>query len=154
MKARAKAGPAGTTAALDVEMVDARLRELSRRLRRVAARQPASVKALVADEDLQDILARNLEVAIQTCADIASHLCGVYGVVPETTGGAFAELAKRGLIERPLAGRLQLAVAFRNVLVHEYTAIDWKIVMQVVRTGTRDLADFGKAVLKLLDEQK
>jgi len=151
VKARATAGPA---APLDVEMVDARLRELSRRLRRVAARQPASVKALAADEDLQDILARNLEVAIQTCADVASHLCGAYGVVPETAAGAFAELAKRGLIERPLAGRLQRAVAFRNVLVHEYTVIDWKIVMQVVRTGTRDLADFGKAVLKLLDEQK
>jgi uncharacterized protein YutE (UPF0331/DUF86 family) len=38
--------------------------------------------------------------------------------------------------------------------VHEYTDIDWKIVMQVMRTGTRDLAAFGKAVLKMLDEEK
>lgn len=139
---------------IDTEVIDARLRELSRRLRRVAAKQATSVRALAADEDLQDILARNLEVAIQTCADIAFHLCGAYGVVPATTAEAFAELAKRGLIDRPLAGRLQLAVGFRNVLVHEYTDIDWKIVMQVTRTGTRDLAAFGKAVLKILDGQK
>jgi len=151
MKARAAAAP---VVRLDAEVIDARLRELSRRLRRVAARQPTSVKALAADEDLQDILARNLEVAIQTCVDIASHLCGAHGVVPETAADTFAELAKRGLIERRLAGRLQLAVGFRNVLVHEYTDIDWKIVMQVMRTGTRDLADFGKAVLKMLDGQK
>ena len=151
MKARAKA-PA--TARLDTEVIDARLRELSRRMRRVAARQPASVRALAADEDLQDILARNLEVAIQTCIDIAYHLCGAHGVVPTTAAEAFSELARRGLIERRLAGRLQLAVGFRNVLVHEYTDLDWKIVMQVMRTGTRDLAAFGKAVLKILDEQE
>ncbi len=141
-------------AQLDAEVVDARLRELSRRLRRIAARRPASAKSLSADEDLQDILARNLEVAIQTCVDIAYHLCGAHGAVPATATEAFAELAKRGVIDRALAGRLQLAVGFRNVLVHEYTAIDWKIVIQVMRTGTRDLADFGKAVLKMLDGQK
>ena len=48
-----------------------------------------------------------------------------------------------------LAQRLQRAVGFRNVLVHEYTEVDRNIVMQVLRTGTRDLADFGKAVLAL-----
>lgn len=144
----AKPFSAGT---LDTEVIDARLRELSRRLRRVAARRPSSVKTLAGDEDLQDILARNLEVAIQTCIDIAYHLCGAHGVVPVTAAQAFAELAVRGLIERRLAGRLQLAVGFRNVLVHEYTEIDWTIVLQVMRTGTRDLATFGKAVLKLLE---
>ncbi len=148
MKARAAAPP---IAPLDTEVIDARLRELSRRLRRVEARRPASVKALAADEDLQDILARNLEVAIQTCIDIAYHLCGAHGAVPTTAAEAFSELARRGLIERRLAGRLQLAVGFRNVLVHEYTDVDWKIVMQVMRTGTRDLAAFGKAVLRMLE---
>jgi uncharacterized protein YutE (UPF0331/DUF86 family) len=139
------------TAPVDSAVIDARLRELSRRLRRIEARQPASIKALAADEDLQDILARNLEVAIQTCIDIAFHLCGAHGAVPTTAAEAFAQLAKRGLIERSLAQRLQLAVGFRNVLVHEYTEVDWKIVMQVIRTGTRDLAAFGKAVLSTLD---
>jgi len=139
------------TARRDLEVVDARLRELSRRLRRIEAKQPRSAKALAADEDLQDILARNLEVAIQTCIDVAFHLAGVQGSVPATAGEAFDELAGRGLIERSLAVRLRRAAGFRNVLVHEYTEIDWKIVMQVLRTGTRDLAAFGKAVVKTLE---
>ena len=54
------------------------------------------------------------------------------------------------MIDRALAQKLQRAVGFRNVLVHEYTEVDWKIVMQVLRTGTRDLGAFGKAVLALL----
>jgi uncharacterized protein YutE (UPF0331/DUF86 family) len=138
-------------APVDSGVIDAKLRELSRRLRRVEAKQPASVKQLAADEDLQDILTRNLELAIQTCIDIAFHLCGARGVVPTTAAEAFAQLAKLELIERSLAQRLQRAVGFRNVLAHEYVEVDWKIVMRVIRTDTRDLAAFGKAVVKLLE---
>jgi uncharacterized protein YutE (UPF0331/DUF86 family) len=72
--------------------------------------------------------------------------------VPTTAADAFAKLARRELIEHSLAERLQRAVGFRNVLAHEYTAVDWKIVMRVVRTGTRDLAAFGKAVVKMLED--
>lgn len=136
----------------DADVVDAKLRELSRRLRRVEAKQPASVKLLAADEDLQDILTRNLELAIQTCIDIAFHLCGARGAVPTSAGDAFAELARRRLIERGLAARLQRAVGFRNILAHEYAAVDWKIVMRVIRTDTRDLAAFGKAVVRMLED--
>ncbi|MGQ0653332.1 MAG: type VII toxin-antitoxin system HepT family RNase toxin [Betaproteobacteria bacterium] len=142
------------TSASDVEVIDARLRELSRRLRRIEAKRPRSAKALAADEDLQDILARNLEVAIQTCIDVAFHLSGVQGSVPATAGDAFDELARRGVIERALAARLRRAVGLRNVLVHEYAEIDWSIVMQVLRTGRRDLAAFGGAVVKALDRKK
>lgn len=142
------------SAPVDAAVIDAKLRELSRRLRRIEAKQPASLKQLAADEDLQDILSRNLELAIQTCIDIAFHLCGAHGVVPATAAEAFAQLARRGLIERSLAQRLQRAVGFRNVLAHEYTEVDWKIVMRVIRTDTRDLAAFGKAVVKMLGDLK
>lgn len=141
------------TASVDTEVIDARLRELSRRLRRVAAKKPASIKALAADEDMQDIVTRNLELAIQSCIDIAFHLCGARGKVPTSAADAFAELAKLDLIERGLAQKLQRAVGFRNVLVHEYTEVDWKIVMRVIRTDTRDLTAFGKAVLKMLEKR-
>lgn len=136
---------------IDSEVVDARLHELSRRLQRVASKRPASLKLLAADEDLQDILARNLTLAIQAALDIAYHLCAANEVLPATSGDAFVQLASRGLIERDLAERLVRAVGFRNVLVHEYTEVDWKIVMRVMRTDVRDLAAFGRVVVVLLD---
>lgn len=136
---------------IDAEVVDARLRELSHRLQRVAAKRPASLKLLATDEDLQDILARNLTLAIQAALDIAYHLCAANEVLPATSGDAFVQLAARGLIERDLADRLVRAVGFRNVLVHEYTEVDWKIVMRVMRTDVRDLAAFGRVLVALLD---
>ena len=138
---------------IDVEVIDARLRELSRRLRRVEAKRPANIKALVADEDLQDILARNLTLAIQAALDIAHHLCAAHDVMPATAGDAFVQLARRGLIDHALADRLVRATGFRNVLVHEYVVVDWKIVMRVIRTDMRDLAEFGKAVVALLERE-
>lgn len=117
----------------------------------MAAKKPASLRALAGNEDLQDIVARNLSLAIQACIDIAFHLCAARGVVPATSGEAFVHLARQGLIARGLAQRMQRAVGFRNVLVHEYTEVDWKIVMRVVGTGTRDLAAFGKAVVAILE---
>ena len=137
---------------VDAAVLDAKLAELSRRLKRIETKRPASLKALAADEDLQDILARNLEVSIQNCIDIAYHLCAAHGAVAPSASGAFAALAGLGLVERGLAQRLQRAVGFRNVLVHEYAAVEWKSVMQVLRTGTRDLADFGKAVVGMLED--
>lgn len=138
-------------ARIDAQVLDARLRELSRRLRRVEAKKPASLRQLAADEDLQDILSRNLELAIQAGVDIAAHLCGAHGQVPPTAGDAFSILAKLGLLEAALAKRLRRAVGFRNVLMHEYVEVDWKIVLRVATTDTKDLAAFGKAVVALLE---
>lgn len=137
---------------IDAEVLDARLQELSHRLKRLAAKKPASLRRLLDDEDLQDIVARNLELAIQACIDVAMHICGAYGVVPESSGEAFSALAGRRLIPRALAQRLRRAVGFRNVLVHEYVEVDWKIVQRVIERDTVDLAAFGKAVLKLIED--
>ena len=138
--------------AYDREVLDARLRELSKRLKRIEAKRPASVAALARDEDLQDILSRNLSLAIQTCIDVAMHLCAAHANVPQTVGDAFAQLGKLKLVDKALAQRMQLAAGFRNVLVHEYTEVDWDIVLRATRAGTRDLEAFGKAIVSLLDD--
>jgi len=140
------------TAQIDTEVIDARLRELSHRLKRVAAKKPTSLRRLIEDEDLQDIVSRNLELAIQACIDIAMHLCGAHDVVPASSGEAFTALAGKNLVPRALAQRLRRAVGLRNVLVHEYVEIDWKIVQQVIERDTADLAAFGRVVLKLIED--
>jgi uncharacterized protein YutE (UPF0331/DUF86 family) len=141
------------TPRLDAAVIDARLRELSRRLARVEKRKPLSARRLALDEDLQDIVARNLELAIQACVDIAVHVCGACGEVPAGAADAFDALARRGLIARTLAQRLRLAVGFRNVLAHEYAEVDWKIVVRVATREARDLGAFGKAMVALLEKQ-
>ncbi|MCP5265240.1 MAG: DUF86 domain-containing protein [Burkholderiaceae bacterium] len=137
--------------AIDTAVVDARLRELSRRLDRLAFRRPASLAQLQADEDLQDIVTRNLELAVQSAIDIAMHLCAAHGEVPTSGADAFTRLANQKLISRAQAQRLRRSVGFRNVLAHEYVALDWTVVMHALDEGVADLSSFGRQTVKLLD---
>ncbi|MEZ5650857.1 MAG: DUF86 domain-containing protein [Burkholderiaceae bacterium] len=139
------------TPPIDIEVIDARLRELSRRLDRLASKRPPALSTLQADEDLQDILTRNLELAIQSAIDVAMHLCAAYGEVPAGGAEAFGKVAEHKLISRALAQRLRRAVGFRNVLAHEYVDIDWAIVMHALHEGADDLTSFGRQVVKLLE---
>lgn len=43
---------------------------------------------------------------------------------PPTNADAFIVLARNGVIDRALGGRLTLAAGFRNILVHGYIDID------------------------------
>ena len=92
------------------------------------------------DYDRQDILAVNLERAVQASVDVASHIiAGAAGGSPETMGECFERLADMGVLDAPTATRMQKAVGFRNIAVHEYDEIDWDIVFAIV---TRDIGGF------------
>jgi uncharacterized protein YutE (UPF0331/DUF86 family) len=59
---------------VDADVVKAKLLELSHRVSRVRAHVTATAEALAADEDRLDLVAFNLMLAVQSAADIASHL--------------------------------------------------------------------------------
>ena len=140
--------------AIDRAVIDAKLRELSRRLIRLRDKRPKSARQLADDQDLQDILARNLEIAVQSCTDIASHVCGAHRIVPTTAGDSFVQLARLGMIDEPLSKAMQRAVGMRKVLAHDYADVDWTLVVKVLRDDLEDLANFGRAVIAWMNGQQ
>jgi uncharacterized protein YutE (UPF0331/DUF86 family) len=140
--------------AIDQAVIDAKLRELSRRLIRLRDKRPKSARQLADDQDLQDILARNLEIAVQSCTDIASHVCGAHRIVPTTAGDSFVQLAQLGMIDEPLSKAMQRAVGMRNVLAHDYADVDWTLVVKVLRDDLEDLANFGRVVIAWMNGQQ
>jgi uncharacterized protein YutE (UPF0331/DUF86 family) len=140
--------------AIDQAVIDAKLRELSRRLIRLRDKRPKSARQLADDQDLQDILARNLEIAVQSCTDIASHVCGAHRIVPTTADDSFVQLARLGMIDEPLSKAMQRAVGMRNVLAHDYADVDWTLVVKVLRDDLEDLANFGRVVIAWMNGQQ
>jgi len=136
----------------DRDVLRSRLERLSYYLRRIDEKRPRSLDELLASRDLQDILAKNIESAVQACLDIAAHVCAARGRTIEKASDAFGELADLGLIPRALADRLVKAVGFRNVSVHRYVETDWAIVMQIVESGVTDLKDFARRSAALAAE--
>ena len=136
---------------MDREVVEQKLESLRRCLQRIQIKCPADPETLVADFDLQDILALNLSRAVQLCVDIGAHLIAASdSPPPDTMGQTFDMLAQTGLLDAVLASQLKKAVGFRNIAVHNYEAINWHIVHNIVKNHLADFTAFARVVsLKL-----
>jgi len=94
---------------------------------------------LLADRTLRAAVERWMQVAIEACIDLATHEVAVRGwTPPEYSRDAFLTLGGNGLIPLPLAKRLAMAAGLRNLLVHDYIAVD---VTQLAETVAMDLED-------------
>jgi uncharacterized protein YutE (UPF0331/DUF86 family) len=89
---------------------------------------------------------------IEACIDIAQHVCAAEGWGPPgDNGDAVALLGRHGVIDVALAGRVQRAVGFRNVLVHEYVRVDDAVVLQRL-DDPGDLERFARQVAAWLSQ--
>jgi uncharacterized protein YutE (UPF0331/DUF86 family) len=121
-------------------LVIQKIESLQRCLKRIEDKRPASVEALAADIDAQDIISINLERAVQRCVDIAMGLLSdANKPVPATMAEAFESLAEINRISETTALRMCKAVGFRNIAVHAYRKVDWNIVWKII---TEHLTDF------------
>ena len=92
----------------------------------------------------------DLERAVQTCVDIAAHVISQTELpVPSTMGEGFERLAELRIISPQVATSLQKAVAFRNILVHNYTNINWDIVANILTSHLTDFVQFAQAIDRL-----
>ena len=88
-----------------------------------------------------------LQIAIQACQDVASHVVADERLgEPSTNQQLFDLLAHAGFVEAELAARMRHAVGFRNILVHGYTAVDPAVVRDVLEHRLDDLLAFVAAV--------
>lgn len=134
---------------MDPDIVNAKLESLSRCIRRIAERRPASPSELSGDLDAQDIIVLNLERAVQLSVDIGSHILLDHDAPsPESMAGVFSALSAVSVIDEELGRRLGKAAGFRNLAVHEYESIDWSIVFSIV---TERLDDFRLYAASILD---
>lgn len=129
--------------ALIIEKLDTTVRCLER----VRDKTPASLQELSLDVDRQDIIILNLERAIQSCVDVATHIVSYTPLsVPNTMAESFEMLAKAKIISAGNAIRMKKAVGLRNILVHEYQKIDWSILWAVITTHISDFQDFIREI--------
>ncbi|MBC8447666.1 MAG: DUF86 domain-containing protein [Chloroflexi bacterium] len=78
-----------------------------------------------ADELVQGSCERYMQVAIECCTDIASHLLAAYGLGrPTQRRDVFRVLAEAGYLEPDYAEKMVQMVQLRNRLVHLYWDID------------------------------
>jgi len=135
---------------MDPDVINAKLESLGRCVARIEGKTPATAGALAEDIDAQDIIALNLERAVQLCVDIGSHMLLDHSVPsPDSMAGVFGAMGKAEILSAALARRMAKAVGFRNLAVHEYASMDWGIVYAIVTTRLQDFRDYAREIVRI-----
>ncbi len=115
--------------------------------------QASEFRAVTADEyrrdwETQRVVERTLQLAIEACLDVASHIVADRQLrVPSTYAAVFEVLGEAGLLDDGLRETMVRIARFRNILVHDYARIEPAAVVRSLREGLDDLRRFGEAAL-------
>jgi len=94
---------------------------------------------------------RLLQVSIEAVIDICHLLvAGLRLGIAAEEDDLFEKLKGAGIISLETTEVLKVMKGFRNILVHEYTRIDDKIVYEIAKTRLADFEAFKQQVLQFL----
>ncbi|WP_028402306.1 type VII toxin-antitoxin system HepT family RNase toxin [Ectobacillus panaciterrae] len=96
----------------------------------------------------QDSIILNIQRACEASIDIAMHIVAEkkFGI-PQTSRDAFDFLANNDVITPSLSFKLKAMVGFRNIVVHDYQAVNLEIVQKIIEKHLDDYTEFIKQVL-------
>lgn len=107
----------------------------------------------VADRKEHWAAAYGLQSTVQALLDAGAHiLSGRFKDAPKDYADIVPRLASVGVLEVALAARLAQVSGFRNVLVHEYAAVDFALVHDKLQ-HLDDLSAFAAALERWLVAQ-
>jgi uncharacterized protein YutE (UPF0331/DUF86 family) len=138
--------------AVDRQIIEKLLNSLRGELSKLDAME-FTYEELVNEVDIQDLVNRRMQIAIESCIDIATHLASGLNMPGQNTAAdVFRLLAKEDIITDELAEKIAKACGLRNILVHQYLEIDYKIIYQSSREGADDLREFARQVVEFLEK--
>ena len=121
-------------------------------IERLESKQPFDAGDLANDFDLQDIVSINLERAVQISVDIAAHIISQKsGKSPLTMADSFSVLEQLQIIDSMTATNMRKTVGLRNILVHEYSKINWTIVSVAAIDGLDVFREYSRQILANAD---
>jgi len=136
---------------LDIRVIEERLRRLNKCVGKVQNYSQMTLQDYQEDENVQDIVERNLQLSIQCCIDIGSYIISRQRLkVPDDEENVFVILGENQVISNELAQKVKGMIKFRNILVHDYLEIDSIRVHKIITNGLRDFDQFAKEVIGYL----
>ena len=122
---------------------------IERTLARVEAAYATHADKLENNYDAQDVIVLNLQRACEASIDMAMHLVRINALgLPKTSAEAFTMLERAEIIPLALADRMRKMVGFRNIVVHDYRALDWNILRNIVQHDLADMRTFASKLVR------
>ena len=96
----------------------------------------------------QDSIILNIQRACEASIDLAMHIVSEKKLgIPQNSRDAFEVLNSNGFIDDVVMKNLKAMVGFRNIAVHNYQAVNLKIVKKIVEKHLKDLKDFTDIII-------
>ena len=74
-----------------------------------------------------------LQLQAQALIDLVQHACSLLGLMPSTYIESGKLLHAKGIFSKEEFKFYRAVVGFRNVLIHQYTSIDLKVVEKILK---------------------
>jgi uncharacterized protein YutE (UPF0331/DUF86 family) len=125
---------------VDVDLLLIKAGSVQKHLRRAREKCNNDLEAFLNNLDHQDIVCFNLQMAIKNCMDIAAHIASEEGIgVPGSVNEMFYFMEENAFLSPELTEKMVKAVAFRNLLIHEYGKLDLIQVFNIAHHHANDL---------------
>lgn len=136
---------------VDKTLVLRKLSDLEMYLEQIKEYQNITVAQYRTDWKTQRIVERTLQIMIETCADIATHIVSDQKLrVPDTYADIFRVLSESGVLKEEFVERLIAMVRFRNIVVHDYEKIDPDIVVGILQRHLEDFSQFKDTIVNFI----
>lgn len=135
---------------LDRERILAKLADVEGYLRELRSIAPRGFEDYRAPEKKRSC-ERLLQIAVEAVIDVC-HLfvTGLRLGLPSEENDLFEKLARAGVVTQQRADTLKRMKGLRNILVHEYGAVDDEIVFRAATSGLDDFHHFREEILDAL----
>lgn len=138
---------------VNAEVVHARLRALKEYVEKLEANRELSVEQLLAEPIVYYGVQHLLQLASQAAIDIASHvLASDFSRRADQYRDVILALGSEGVLPTEFAHRFAAVAGFRNILIHEYLAVDPEKVRLFLQKELDDFKEFAGYVANYLRE--
>lgn len=133
---------------VDRDIVLEKIKNIQNCLKRINDKTKGKASSLD-DLDTEEIFVLNLQRAVQSTIDLASHVVSSEGLgLPDDLAENFKLLQKAGVIDAVLMKKMISMVGFRNIAVHEYSEVDADVLKSILKNNLKDIEDFYALVVK------
>jgi len=141
--------------AIDTNKIQYQLNFLDKYFHRLKKKQSLSKKEYTQNPDMQAIVERNFQLAIECCLNIGTHLISALPLdIAEDYASVLMRLADADIIPKDFGKKLANMAKFRNLLVHMYWEIDSEKVYFHLKNNLDDLKKFAEYIVDFLETQK
>ena len=136
---------------VDIQTVTERLAALETYLAELDHYAQYSLRELASDFVRYRAVERSLQLAAQAVVDIATHIISAdFNSRVEDYRQAIESLGQEGILSAEFAQRLAPIAGFRNILVHEYLAVDPVKLYDTLIKGRKNLLRFSQRIVEYL----